>query len=160
MASLYEINTEILNCIDLETGEVIDVEKLTALEMQREEKIEKVALWYKNLLSDAEALKAERTTLAERETQARNKAESLKKWLENALNGSKLSTSKVAISFRKSESVEITTEEFMKWATVYGDDLLTYKEPTPNKTAIKTAIKAGRIVKGATIVEKQNIQIK
>lgn len=159
--TLYEIDMEILECVDLESGEIVDFERLEELQMQREEKIEKVALWYKNLLSDADALKAEKTILAEREAAARRKAESLKKWLQEALNGSKMSTSKVAIAFRKSESVEVDEEAFTEWAQTHDrDDLLTYKDPTPNKTAIKAAIKAGENINGASIVEKNNIQIK
>ena len=159
--TLYEIDMEILACVDAETGEIVNFEKLEELQMQREEKIEKIALWYKNLLSDAEALKAEKTILAERETAARRKADSLKKWLQEALNGSKMSTSKVAIAFRKSESVEVDEEAFAQWAQVHDrDDLMTYKDPTPNKTAIKAAIKAGENIGGAYIVEKNNIQIK
>ena len=162
MATLYEIDQAILDCIDFETGEVIDPEKLSALQMEREVKIENVALWYKNLLSDAEAIKAEKNALAEREAAARSKAESLKKWLTEALNGAKMTTPKVAISFRKSESVEIPDEEeFIDWAQdCECTDLLTYKTPTPNKTAIKAAIKQGRAIYGATLTEKNNIQIK
>jgi uncharacterized protein YqcC (DUF446 family) len=159
--TLYEIDMEILSCVDPESGEIIDFEKLEELQIQREEKIEKVALWYKNLVSDAEALKAEKTALAEREAAARQKAESLKKWLTDALNGSKMSTPKVAIAFRKSESVEVDEAEFAQWVQINNrDDLLTYKDPTPNKTAIKAAIKSGQSISGASIVEKNNIQIK
>ena len=66
MATLYEIDAGILSCIDVETGEVLDPEKLEALQMEREEKIESVALWYKNLCSDAEAYKAEKQAFASR----------------------------------------------------------------------------------------------
>lgn len=159
--TLYEIDMEILSCVDPDSGEIIDFEKLEELQIQREEKIEKVALWYKNLVSDAEALKAEKTALAEREAAARHKAESLKKWLQEALNGSKMSTPKVSVTFRKSESVEVDEIAFARWAYDHDrDDLLTYKDPTPNKTAIKAAIKAGENICGAFVVEKNNIQIK
>lgn len=162
MATLYEIDSAILECIDLETGEILDTEKLEALQIEREEKIEKVALWYKNLLSDAEQYKKEKEVFTEREKAAKNKAESLKKWLSEALGGEKMSTSKVAISFRKSEAVEIKDEAaFIAIAARSGrDDLLTYKEPTVNKTAIKAAIKDGETFQGASLVTKQNIQIK
>lgn len=160
--TLYEIDQEILACVDHETGEIIDLEKLEELQIQREEKIEKVALWYKNLLSDAEALKAEKTILAEREAAARQKAESLKKWLTEALNGSKMSTSKVVLTFRKSEVIEIADEAtFIDWAQdVHRDDLLSWKAPTPNKTALKAELKSGKTINGVSIVEKNNIQIK
>lgn len=160
--TLYEIDNEILACVDMETGEIIDAEKLNELQMLREEKIEKVALWYKNLMSDAEALKAEKTALSEREAAARQKAESLKKWLTEALNGAQMSTPRVAISFRKSEAVEIENEsDFVAWAQSQNrGDLLTYKDPAPNKTAIKKAIKDGQNISGAELLGKANIQIK
>lgn len=162
MATLYEIDQAILDCIDGETGEIIDFEKLAELRIARNEKIEKVALWYKNLISDANELKAEITTLGEREKAARNKAESLKKWLSEALRGSQMATPRVAISFRKSEAVEIEDERaFIEWAQLSNNnDLLTYKDPTPNKTAIKKAIKSGQTIEVAALLEKQNIQIK
>jgi len=129
--------------------------------MARDEKIEKVALWYKNLLADAEAFKAEKQAFEERQKAATNKAESLKKWLTNALNGSKFTTAKVVVSFRKSEQVELDDAAFMEYAQrCERDDLLSFKEPTPNKTAIKAAIKSGQQVYGAVLVEKNNISIK
>lgn len=161
MAILYEIDQEIFECVDQETGEILDVEKLNELQMERDKKIEKVALWYKNLVSDATAYKAEKEAFAEREKAAKNKAESLKNWLGLALNGSKLTTEKVAITFRKSEAVEIEDEEaFVKWAYDFNDELLSFKDPTPNKTAIKNELKLGVEITGAHLVERQNIQIK
>lgn len=152
--TLFEIEQEILSCIDMETGEIIDIEKLDQLEMDREKKIENIALWIKNLLSDAEALKAQKQTFADRQKAAENKAESLKKYLSTYLAGQKFSTNKVAVSFRKTTSVNITDmskipESFLKFA-----------EPTADKTAIKNAIKAGECVAGAEIVEGNSISIK
>ena len=162
MASLYEIEQSILDCIDTETGEIIYAEKLNELMIEKEVKIENVALWVKNLLSDADAFKAEKDAFAEREKAARNKAENLKQWLSMALDGQKFSTSKVQISFRNSESVEIEDEKkFVDWAwDNERDDLLTYKDPTPNKTAIKQLLKSGKTLNGVSIVKNQNIQIK
>ena len=54
---LYEIDEAILGCIDTETGEVIDPERLTALQMERTEKIEGVALWIKDIKAEIEAEK-------------------------------------------------------------------------------------------------------
>lgn len=161
MSKLYEIDAAILECFDLETGEILDPERLNALQIEREEKIEKVALWYKNLLSDAEQYKAEKEVFDEREKKAKKKAEQLKKWLEFALGGQAFSTSKVLIGFRKSEQVEVNEEEFLNFVDFNSrDDLLTFKEPTPNKTAIKKAIKDGQSIGGCTLIEKNNINIK
>ena len=42
--NLYEIEKEIMSCVDMETGEIIDCEKLDALTMERYQKIENIAL--------------------------------------------------------------------------------------------------------------------
>lgn len=162
MATLYEIDTQILDCIDTESGEIIDEAKLNALQIERDQKIENVALWVKNLESDAAAYKAEKEAFDAKEKAAKNKAESLRNWLTYALDGQKLKTTKVNVTYRKSESVYIENEEaFIEYAErIDRDDLLTYKAPTPNKTAIKAELKNGVELFGCALVEKQNIQIK
>jgi len=156
---LYEIDNAILDCIDLETGEVIDAERLDALNMERDAKIENVACWIKDLKAEAEAIKAEKQALAERQRVAENKAESLKKWLAYALDGQKFGTAKCAISFRNTESVEVTDEGLEALMKEHGD-LLTYKKPEPNKTAIKQALKDGLTVAGVELVRNTNVIIK
>lgn len=152
--TLYEINAQIHNCVDSETGEVIDFEGLSMLMMERNEKLEGVALWIKNLESDAVAMKAERENLAQREKAALKKAESLKRWLTASLEGIKFSTPRVAVSFRSSKSVDVNENVVdHKWCK----EKITY---TPDKQAIKSAIESGETVEGCTIIEKLNIQIK
>ena len=58
--NLYEIDNEILSCVDMETGEVVDMDKLNNLQMERDQKIENIGCWIKNLLADAKALKEEK----------------------------------------------------------------------------------------------------
>ena len=157
---LYEIDSAILDCIDMETGEVIDTERLDALQMERDAKIENVALWIKDLKAEADAIKAEKQKLAERQKSAENKAESLKKWLAYALDGQKFSTAKCAISFRNTESVEVTDEGLQNLMRGGKDELLTYKMPEPNKTAIKQAIKDGLSVSGVQLVQNVSTIIK
>ena len=157
--TIYEINEQILNCIDLETGEIIDIDRLNDLQLERDTKIENVACWIKELKAEAEAIKAEKQTLAERQKVAENKAESLKKWLAYALDGQKFKTSKCSISYRKSESVEVT-EEGLNNLIKEHDELLTYKAPEPNKTAIKQALKDGLSVQGVQLVQNTSTIIK
>ena len=160
MANLFQIDEEILNCVDEETGEIIDIEKLQQLQCERQKKIENIGLWVKNLVSDVQALKAEIDILTERKRKAENKAEQLKALLTNVLDGSKFETSKIYISYRKSVSTEVTGD-FVKWASENEhDEYLTYKEPTPNKAAIKDAILNGADIPYATIKEKTNLCIK
>ena len=156
---LYEIDNAILECIDMETGEIIDAEKLDALNMERDAKIENVVLWIKDLKAEAEAIKAEKLALAERQKIAENKVESLKKWVAYALGGQKFSTAKCAVSFRNTESVEVT-EEGLEALMKEHDELLTYEAPEPNKKAIKDAIKDGLSVAGVQLVQNVSTIIK
>ena len=44
--TIYDIEAEIMDCIDQETGEVIDIDRLNALEMERDRKISSVSrIW-------------------------------------------------------------------------------------------------------------------
>ena len=152
--TLYEIDAAILDCIDAETGEVVDADKLNDLQMEREEKVEAVALWIKDLTAEAAALKAEKQAFSERQAAAEKKAESLRKWLSDALAGQKFKTTRVAVSFRKTESVDVPDV----WAL--DDSFLKYAEPTADKAKIKAAIKAGETVTGAELVEGISVTIK
>ena len=154
MASLWQIDREIMDCIDMDTGEVVDIERLSKLQMVRERKLEGVALCIKNLRADALAYKAEKEAFAERERQAKDKAERLSEWLTKALDGERMQTNRVAVSFRKSEAVLVDEG---KCPAEYMNEKVTY---SPDKTRIKTAIKAGKTVEGCELVLKDNIQIK
>ena len=151
---IYKINQAILDCIDAETGEIIDAEQLDELQMERDEKIENVARWIKDLKAEAEALKAEKMAFAERQRVAENKIESLKKWLAYELNGEKFKTVRASVSFRTTDKVEIDD--------IYNldENYLRYKEPEADKEAIKKAIKAGQTVAGATLVKSTSVIIK
>ena len=126
--NLYEIDNAIMDCVDMETGEIIDIDRLDCLQIERNEKIENIACWIKNLKSDAEQLKAEADNLLQRRRVAENKAESLKTYLQKALEGEKFKTPKVAISYRKTKSVDVTDiSQLPEWA-------LRFSDPVPNKT--------------------------
>ena len=155
MANLYEIDQAILECLDLETGEVIDPERLESLHMERSQKIENVVLWIKNLESDAIAFKAEKDAFAKREKAATNKAEQLKKYLTKALDGQKFSTDRCAVSFRRSEQVMILDEKMIPLEMMVPK--MTF---SPDKAAIKELLKDGKEVCGCCLVENLNPQIK
>ena len=144
--NLYEIENEILNCVDMETGEIVDIKKLESLQMERDQKIENIGCWIKNLLSDAEALKSEKD--------AESKAASLKEYLSRYLDGEKFKSARVAISFRSGSSVDIA-----EGASV-PEEYLKYSEPKPDKVGLNAALKAGEKFPGITLITSQNIQIK
>lgn len=151
---LYEIDSAILDCVDEETGEIFDIERFDALSIERDAKIENIALWIKNLRAEAEALKEEKDNFAKRQKAAETKMESLKRYLEGYLEGTPFCTTKVKVSFRKSESVD--------YDDVYKipDDFIKFKEPEVKKAELKKALKDGMKFEGVRLVEKQNIQIK
>ena len=153
MANLYEINQAIIDAVDYETGEILDPEALDQLIMARDEKIENIACYIKNLTSDAAAYKAEKDAFAERERLAKNKAERLRDYLSGS--------SRVSISFRRTKSVDIPDSDlFIKQAREDGREDLIRMNPEPNKTEIKKALEAGEDIPGAQIVEKQSMIIK
>lgn len=156
--SIYEIDAQIEECIDTESGEIIDMERLEALEMERSQKIENVALWIKNLKAEAEAIKAEKQNLDKRAKSAENKAEQLKKYLDYALMGEKYKSAKVNISYRTSTSVEVDLEQLETYEC--ADNYLRYKDPEPNKDAIKEALNHGYELPGCSLVQKTSIQIR
>ena len=155
MASLYSINEAIRNTIDLDTGEIVDFEAFEELQLKRDEKIENIGLWIKNLNADAAAYKAEKDSFAEKQSRAENKAESLKKYLDSVLAGSKFNTTRVSISYRKSTSVEV--DETKLPANWLREIPATH---VVDKVEIAKALKAGEAIEGATLVTNSLIQVK
>ncbi len=153
--NLYQIEQEILSCVDAETGEIINLDKLSELSMERDKKIKNVACWIKDLEADAAALKAEKEAFAERQRKAEKQIEQLKAYLATALRGEKFSAPECEVSFRKSEAVSIADEK--RIPKKYLVKTITYKA---DKTAIKNAIKSGLKVRGAELISKLNAQIK
>ena len=159
---LFEIDERLAACVkisddqavDAETGEVIDIEAVEALEMEREQKIENIGMWIKDLTAQSEALKAEKNKLAEREKSAKNKAERLKEFLTAYLDGKKFETARVAIKFRSVESVSVPD------VAALPEKYWRIKPPEADKTAIKNALKAGEVIEGAELVKKQSISVK
>ena len=162
MASLYEIEQSMLECLDMETGEVIDAARLDALQMERTAKLEGVALWLKNLKADVEAYTAEMESFATRKKAAERKIEGLTDYLCNALGGEKFSTTKCEIGFRKSEGVKIENEDaFRSWCVQNNRaDLLTIQTPKISRTAVKASLKDGDELPGVVLEERLNINIK
>lgn len=166
MAALYKINIELLEkygeyeaSIDPETGEVMDetedlLRQIEALKIDRFEKVENIGCLIKNLRSDAEQIKAEADKLTKRAKAAQNKADRLKSYLEREFFGEKYKSSRVAISWGRTKSVNIIDESL-----VPQEFLTTKVEVNPNKKEIGAVLKAGGEVSGCVLEEKQYIKI-
>lgn len=161
MATLFEIDAAILeamnNHIDPDTGEIDPAiyTKLEALHMERTHKLENIALWVKNLRSDAAELDAAAKTFKERADAKKRKADSLTKYLAAVLDGERFETTNAVIAWRKSKAVAI------EYGTTLPDEYIRRKvTEEPDKQAIKAALVAGKTVPGCELVETNNIQIK
>lgn len=153
--NLYEINANILACVDEETGELFDPEAFERLQLEKTEKIENLACWVKNLEAYADALNNEKRSIGEKLTKVKNRIDGIKRYMSDNFAGEKLQTGKVSVGWRSSESVEVS--EIEKIPKQY----LKFKEIVePDKAAIKKAIKDGAEIEGCELVKKQNIQIK
>ena len=151
---LYDINQKILDCIDMETGEIIAPEKLEALQMDKHEKLRNIAFVALNAAADAKAYEEQEKKFAARKKAARATVEWAKQTLSRELGGEKMKELEFTVSYRKSESVEIAD------LNAVPDEVLAPQPPKVDKVGLKKAVKGGAVIDGVTIVEKQNIQIR
>lgn len=151
---LFEINNEIESLIDMETGEILDEDKLHKLQIDRHEKLRNIAFVYLNAVSDSKELDEQVKKFTARRNAAKATAEWAKATLARELEGKEMKEAEFKISYRKSKSVEIAN----------ADDVpLAYHIPQADKidkASILALLKAGESVPGAELIEKSNIQIK
>ena len=163
MRALYEIDNEILDCVDMETGEILDTAKLDALQMEREKKLEGVALWVKDLKAEADAVKAEADKLTARKKALDNKIDSIKTWLATALDGEKLKTARCNVYQTHSQRLAVADEgkliEFFQ-ETNDPEKFLRFRDPELRKDEIKKALKDGLVIPGAALEETESVVIK
>ena len=163
MRPLYDIDHDILDCLDMETGEIIDIEKLNALQMERDRKLEGVALWIKDMKAEAAAVKEEADKLTARKKALENKMESLKAWLLIALEGGKLKTPRCNVYQTHSTRVNVPDEAgLINFLQTHDDPekFLRFREPELRKDEIKKALKDGAVIPGAVLEETESVVIK
>lgn len=153
--NLYQIDQAILDCIDADTGEVIDFDKISQLMLDKEKKIDDLACFYKQLAAEATAIDFEIKALQGRKKVKESKVADLKNYLSDVLSGQKFETARNRITWLPSDEVNILDADLIPDA--YKKEEIQMKI---SKTDIKTAIKAGLTVDGAELIYKSNIQIK
>lgn len=165
--SLYSLTDEcrslydaLMASADEETGEV-DISLVNALAERQEaweDKAVAVACVYRSLDEDAARVGREIERLTAMKKRLERERDRVKEGLSaafTALGVEKVKGMYADISFRASEqtiidNADAVPEEYMTVKTTY----------TPNKTAIREAIKAGKEVPGAHLEQRKNIQIK
>lgn len=161
--TIYEIDNAIQEAleaaIDPETGELTDealLSDLEELQMERNQKVENIICFIKNLDADAKAIREEEKALAARRKTAERRSDSLRNYLQWALAGEKFSSARGSVSFRRSKQVEIDQNRLFELPEKY----LRYKDPEPDKKAIGEALKAGEDLPGCSLIENVSMIIK
>ena len=157
--SLYQLAKEyqaLYEQID-EIPEDAFADTLEGIQGEFNEKADNIACFIKALKADADGIKAEAAALKERENAKRAKADRLRAYLleqMQAIGTRKIESSRNVISLAKTAPKMVVDDNFTSWAEANGrDDLLTYKQPEPNKSAIKDVIQAGEEIPFAHIEE-------
>jgi len=167
MDSLYKIDERISDIIermfdsaDPETGEIDPeiVKELGELQEAREKKLDNIGAYMKDLTYEIDAIKAEIKNLQARVKSKEKKYEWFKSYVSSDLlrnDQMKFESARVKFSFIKSTAVSIPDES--KVPKKYFIKTITDKI---DKEGITKLLKEGQKVRGAELVEKQNLQVK
>lgn len=130
---------------------------IEALVMAKDEKLANCVGYIKNLKALQYAIDEEAKTLKTKSASLDNKIESLERYISFFVGGDKWTNGVHSISFRKSESVDITDETIVP--AEFKEVVTTEKI---SKTKIKDFLKLNpeNKVEGVVLVVKNNIQIK
>ena len=160
--TLYEIDSRIAALVDPESGELLDYDAFDALQMERNEKIENMALWYKDLTAEAKAIRDEADSLTERRKAIESKADRLKCYLDLALDGQKFQTPRCVVTFRKTSSIQIDDQKvLLSWLEKFGyENCIRYREPEISKAEVGKLLKSGVEVPCASIHESRSMGVK
>ncbi|HFR4575949.1 TPA: siphovirus Gp157 family protein [Streptococcus suis] len=158
MSYLYELEGIYAQLQAMELDDETFNDTLDSIDFQEdlERNIEYFVKMWKNALSDAERFKQAKQEFYEKEKNAKAKAEKYKETIERALkisNKQKVDAGLFTVSLRKSKQVDILDEtkiplEFMK---------MEYK---PIKAELAKHLKAGEVIEGATMIEKESLQVR
>lgn len=159
--NIYEITQElraIYDEIEANEGEVTDdiATKLELTTEQLNDKAESYCALIRNVTADAEAYKAEIDRLTKRKRTAENLVSRLKEALRVAMimgDQQKIKAGLFNLSLRTTAAVDIEDE------TLIPDDYFQFERKIM-KSAIKDAIKEGKAVSGAKIVENVSLSIR
>lgn len=153
--SLIEGKEELDKLVEIENEEELKQYQL-AIQNQIIVKTENIIKFLKNRESFCLSIDEEIKRLKELKSKFQKGNERLKNFVKFVMENKeikKLESPLGSFSFRKSKSVEVTDENLI-------DDKFCEFKKVPNKTKIKKAIEEGKEVKGAKILEKNNLIIK
>lgn len=157
---LYEIEAVYQSLMDRaeeNEGDITDfVHEFEEIRAEFKDKAENYWRMIKNLTAEADALKAEKQRLEKKQKAKENAVQFLKDRLADSMRfmgEDNVKTIFGSLSFRRSESVDIVSEELLP------EEYFKVVK-TPVKTAISDAIKQGKEVPGAVIKENYSLQVR
>ena len=162
--NIYQVEQEYLNLTAqiIESGGEVTPEQEEALAINQanlEQKSRGYGYVIKQLDSDISVIDAEIDRLKKLKESRNKTIDRLKETVLKAMELyeiDKIETPTLKISIRNSESVEVTVE-----TDLLNEEYVTTKvTKTPNKTAIKEALKEGKQVFGAELKQNKNLQLK
>lgn len=139
---------------------------LEGIEGEFDIKAENIACYIKQLEGDLELLKKQKAAFERRRRAKENQLEGIKKYLLECMQKTKrqkLETERAVITVRNNaESVQFFSEvEFIRMCMNGGlEKFLRYKTPEINRTAVKSALKSGKLLPGAELKRSQSLVIK
>lgn len=146
--------------VDEETGEIIGMDKVDAIAESATKKIANVARYIREMEHQIEGMKEAKANIDKRI----KTAQKLVDWLKVrsvqamiAIDERKIEEPDIKVSTRKSESVSLDDESLLDKKFVKVEVIT---KQSPDKKAIKEAIKAGEEVKGAHLCTNYSLQIK
>lgn len=167
----YQTLYDQLDEIDLESTEGSALfeafaDTMEGIGLEFDEKAEKIACFIKELDYEANSIKLEKQRLEKRQKQKEKKVEQLKLYLMECMEQvgkQKIERPLASLSIRNGvESVRVENEfDLIRWAQAAGrDDLIRYKEPEINRTALKQALRDGLSVPGTMLERKPSLTVK
>ena len=177
---LYELSNDFSELFS-QLDEILDNEELTLedktlaeqawfdtlemIEAELEDKAESIAVFAKQLSSEADIIKKEENSLTKRRQARERTVERLKAYLLQSMDAvslKKIDKPRARISVRSNaESVRIENDkDFISWAMKNHEDLLRYKDPEISKTAVKEALSEGEEIPGASLIRTRSVIIK
>lgn len=128
--------------------------KEEALSSDADEVIEGAICIIQNLMNTISTIKKYESELQGQRNKCQAIVDQLSASIALTLDGDDWKSGDHAVGYRSSEQLEVIDESLIP------DEFMKIPAPTPDKAAIKKAIKAGQEVPGAVIKKNKNIQLK
>jgi len=163
--NLYQLSDNYLQALDFMTDPELDLpveavnDTLEGLSGELEDKAVNVAKFLRNMEAAAEAIKTAEAEMARRRKALENRVQWLKAYLKGNMERTgitKIECPYFKLSIQKNpDSVDILDEAVIP--AEYKEQVISWKI---DKTAIKAALKAGRAIPGAALVNGTRLAIK